>query len=269
MAQSTQTRKELPAAESSQPNRGGINGDKQKFLYRSNSSRLYKRPKAKIKLDHDLDKIYFISSNKDDEFYDSIDVIDERRSSNFKKTGGVGGFCRSSTVIYSEYCSGSSILATPDAGCSDVESKIINPKDVKFTTDGDGINVKCIKRGDNEINTEDKTMGGGHTEVNQTESLVNQRSADNVDGIEVDVMEDVGNRIGNGNRVMVEDGRHTRRNSSSSDEDHNRDSVSTIGRLSSQTTITVRADIEDCGGSDGRNDGNGEGCDEVSSSYEL
>lgn len=82
--------------------------EKQKFLYRSNSSRTYKRPKPKVKVASEFDKIYFISSNKDDECYDSIDVIDERRSKNFKQSGG-GGFYRSSTVIYSEYCSGSTI----------------------------------------------------------------------------------------------------------------------------------------------------------------
>lgn len=82
--------------------------DKQKFLYRSNSSRTYKQPKPKVNVASEFDKIYFISSNKDDECYDSIDVIDERRSKNFKQSGA-GGFYRSSTVIYSEYCSGSTI----------------------------------------------------------------------------------------------------------------------------------------------------------------
>lgn len=72
---------------------------------------MYKRPKPRIDK-AELDKIYFISNNnnnKDDDCYDSIDVIDERRSKNFKQSGG---FCRSSTVIYSEYCSGTSAIAS-------------------------------------------------------------------------------------------------------------------------------------------------------------
>lgn len=51
----------------------------QKLMYRSNSSRTFKRPKQKVNLGYEFDQIYFISSNKDDEHYDSIDVIDERR----------------------------------------------------------------------------------------------------------------------------------------------------------------------------------------------
>ena len=78
---------------------------KQKYLYRSNSSRTYRKSyKSKLNLENEFDNIYFISSNKNDDFYDSIDVIDERRMKNFKKTDS-GGFFRSSSSIYSEYCS--------------------------------------------------------------------------------------------------------------------------------------------------------------------
>lgn len=66
--------------------------DTKKFLYRSQSTKSFKKPKAKASkvLSNDLDQIYVISSNsclKSDlnEFYDSIDVIHERRSKNFSK----------------------------------------------------------------------------------------------------------------------------------------------------------------------------------------
>lgn len=53
-----------------------------KFLYRSNSTRTYQKPKAKLK----LDQIYFIGNNQtDDDNYNSIDVIDERRRKNFTR----------------------------------------------------------------------------------------------------------------------------------------------------------------------------------------
>lgn len=79
----------------------------QKFLYRSNSSRTFKRPKQKLNLGYEFDQIYFISSNKDDEHYDSIDVIDERRRKNFNKFDltEVESNDRSTSAIYSEYCS--------------------------------------------------------------------------------------------------------------------------------------------------------------------
>lgn len=99
---------------------------KQKFLYRSNSSRPYQRPRPKLLLAKEFDQIYFIGSNKEDEFYDSIDVIDERRSSNFKRSASsstTGGLCRSSTVIYSEYCSGANDAAA--AASSDAASAVV------------------------------------------------------------------------------------------------------------------------------------------------
>lgn len=61
--------------------------DTKKFLYRSQSTRSFKKPKLKPSklLSSDLDQIYVISSNscKLDDFYDSIEVISERRNKNF------------------------------------------------------------------------------------------------------------------------------------------------------------------------------------------
>lgn len=66
--------------------------DTKKFLYRSQSTKSFKAPKLKASklLSNDLDQIYVISSNSCmradlNEFYDSIDVIHERRSKNFSK----------------------------------------------------------------------------------------------------------------------------------------------------------------------------------------
>lgn len=67
--------------------------EKQKFLYRSNSTKSFKKPKVKTKtkLSNEFDQIYVISSTdncnkiKDDDLYDSIDVIHERRIKNFSK----------------------------------------------------------------------------------------------------------------------------------------------------------------------------------------
>lgn len=64
--------------------------DAKKYLYRSQSTRSFKKPKLKPSkiLSSDLDQIYVISSNtctRSDlnDFYDSIEVITERRSKNF------------------------------------------------------------------------------------------------------------------------------------------------------------------------------------------
>lgn len=88
-----------------------------KHLYRSNSSSLHKRsPKLvsptsitandKYKLSRELDRIYFISSNKDDENYDSIEVIDERRRKNLPKSEH-SRLYKSNTFICEEYYSNS------------------------------------------------------------------------------------------------------------------------------------------------------------------
>lgn len=111
---------------------------RQKFLYRSNSSRPYHRPKPKVQLTKEFDQIYFIGSNKEDEFYDSIDVIDERRISNFKRsassataTAATGGLCRSGTVIYSEYCSGAGADVTDVSPTTTTTTAEVLTKDIK------------------------------------------------------------------------------------------------------------------------------------------
>jgi hypothetical protein len=79
--------------------------DGKKFLCRSQSTRSFKKPKMKPSkiLSSDLDQIYVISSNtcaRSDlnDFYDSIEVITERRSKNFmefsKCSDENDGFCR-------------------------------------------------------------------------------------------------------------------------------------------------------------------------------
>ncbi|XP_059612938.1 uncharacterized protein LOC132259358 [Phlebotomus argentipes] len=55
---------------------------RQKFLYRSKSSKSFKRPKVKAPVT-EFHQIYFISSNPAEDGYDSIEVIDERRMKNF------------------------------------------------------------------------------------------------------------------------------------------------------------------------------------------
>lgn len=69
-----------------------VSCDSKKFLYRSQSTRSFKKSKLKSSkmLSNDLDQIYVISSNNCmrsdlNDFYDSIDVIHERRSKNFSK----------------------------------------------------------------------------------------------------------------------------------------------------------------------------------------
>lgn len=88
-----------------------------KTLFRSNSSCLHKRqstfvPTAttsssnKFKLSDELDQIFVISSNHsndfDDEKYDSIDVIDERRMKNMPKSDRARLY-KSNTFICEEY----------------------------------------------------------------------------------------------------------------------------------------------------------------------
>lgn len=54
-----------------------------KFLYRSNSSKSFKKPKTHNKFNSDFDQIYFVESG--DDGFNSIDVIDERRKKNFNR----------------------------------------------------------------------------------------------------------------------------------------------------------------------------------------
>lgn len=129
---------------------------KQKFLYRSSSSRLYNRPsRSKVQLStKEIDQIYFIGSNKEDEYYDSIDVIDERRNSNFKRSvsscgaplisatgssvpnAATASFCRSSSVIYSEYCSdiGGIDDSTERTQTTTTTAKTLGPATMQETT---------------------------------------------------------------------------------------------------------------------------------------
>ncbi|XP_058466321.1 uncharacterized protein LOC131439393 [Malaya genurostris] len=87
-----------------------------RFLYRSNSTKSFRKPKAKIrskKLSNEFDQIFVISGSstgnegkedvqeginrypnlhraRDDQYYDSIEVIHERRSKNFDKFNSLG-----------------------------------------------------------------------------------------------------------------------------------------------------------------------------------
>lgn len=72
--------------------------DTKKFLYRSQSTKILKKPKVKPTkvFSNDLDQIYVISSDSCvrtdlNDFYDSIEVIHERRSKNFSKFAESGG----------------------------------------------------------------------------------------------------------------------------------------------------------------------------------
>lgn len=88
-----------------------------KTLFRSNSSNLHKRqstfvPAAttpsrnKFKLSSELDHIFVISNNRssntDDDNYDSIEVIDERRMKNMPKSDRARLY-KSNTFICEEY----------------------------------------------------------------------------------------------------------------------------------------------------------------------
>jgi hypothetical protein len=71
---------------------GNATFDSKKFLCRSQSTKSFKKSKMKASkmLSNDLDQVYVISSNSCmrsdlNDFYDSIDVIHERRSKNFSK----------------------------------------------------------------------------------------------------------------------------------------------------------------------------------------
>lgn len=59
---------------------------------------------TKYTLSSELDQIYFISNNKDDDNYDSIEVIDERRMKNLPKSEKARLY-KSNTFICEEYYS--------------------------------------------------------------------------------------------------------------------------------------------------------------------
>lgn len=97
-----------------------------KPLYRSNSSSLHKRnssfvPSAttsagnKFRLSTELDQIFVISNNNrpsdpDDDNYDSIDVIDERRMKNMPKSDRARLY-KSNTFICEEYYTNEQLAA--------------------------------------------------------------------------------------------------------------------------------------------------------------
>lgn len=100
-----------------------------KILFRSNSSSLHKRqstfvPAAttsasnKFKLSSELDQIFVISSNRpsntDDDDYDSIDVIDERRMKNMPKSDRARLY-KSNTFICEEYYTNEQLACVMDA----------------------------------------------------------------------------------------------------------------------------------------------------------
>lgn len=62
----------------------------------------------KYKLSSELDQIYFISSNREDDNYDSIEVIDERRMKNLPKSEKARLY-KSNTFICEEYYSNTPI----------------------------------------------------------------------------------------------------------------------------------------------------------------
>lgn len=102
----------------------------QKTLYRSNSSSIHKRtssfvPSAttpasnKFRLSSELDKIFVISSNNrpsdpDDDNYDSIEVIDERRMKNMPKSDRARLY-KSNTFICEEYYTNEQLAGVMDA----------------------------------------------------------------------------------------------------------------------------------------------------------
>lgn len=122
-----------------------------RYLYRSNSSSLHKRPTSmvpcasaastsKYTLSSELDQIYFISSNKDDDNYDSIEVIDERRMKNLPKSEKARLY-KSNTFICEEYYTNTSAQASAESQAKCDSEQI--------TT------TAVVERGDNDESTVD------------------------------------------------------------------------------------------------------------------
>lgn len=112
-----------------------------RYLYRSNSSSLHKRPTSlvpissaannnKYKLSSELDQIYFISSNKDDDNYDSIEVIDERRMKNLPKSEKARLY-KSNTFICEEYYTST---PAPQPASTESQAKCDNERITTTTT---------------------------------------------------------------------------------------------------------------------------------------
>jgi hypothetical protein len=81
--------------------------DSKKYLHRSQSTKVYNRKQSRTKssrmMSNDLDQIYVISSNSCmqsdlEDYYDSIDVIHERRSKNFSKFNDLESDKESETI---------------------------------------------------------------------------------------------------------------------------------------------------------------------------
>lgn len=82
--------------------------ESKKYLQRSQSTKVYNkkssRPKSSRVMSNDLDQIYVISSNTCmqsdlEDYYDSIDVIHERRSKNFSKFNDLESDKESETMM--------------------------------------------------------------------------------------------------------------------------------------------------------------------------
>lgn len=112
-----------------------------KTLFRSNSSSIHKRPSTfvpaattsannKFKLSSELDQIFVISSNRsintDDDNYDSIDVIDERRMKNMPKSDRARLY-KSNTFICEEYYTNEQLACVIDV--IDADTKEIIPEE--------------------------------------------------------------------------------------------------------------------------------------------
>lgn len=125
--------------------------------------------------------------------------------------------------------------------------------DTTTTTAPQGITKECVTN-DKSINAKQQNVKAGddviciENEANQTESV--KLSHESVAGVDDGIEE---------NNVLVDgdDKVLSRRHSNSSEE--NGDGHPSLRRMTPQTTITVRADIEDCG-NDGRHaDGEDDG----------
>lgn len=190
----------------------------QKFLYRSNSSRTFKRPRPKLNLGYDFDQIYFISSNKDDEHYDSINVIDERRKKNFNKfdTAGLVATGEENTAaIYSEYCPAEQ--KADNTMCSTVmHNETRRSATIEHSTSMETIEHRCSNVVDG---TDDDGAKNNDSDPHMATTECKEATATSDECCKVEIDE------------------HNITDDNSAKKQSNLE----------QTTIIVRADIEDCG----------------------
>lgn len=190
----------------------------QKFLYRSNSSRTFKRPRPKFNLGYDFDQIYFISSNKDDEHYDSINVIDERRRKNFNKFDGAGLVPtgeENTAAIYSEYCP--SEQKADNTMCSTVvQNETLKSATIEHSISVETMEHKCS----NVVDTTDDGAKNNDSDPNTatTSTTECKEATAGSDECKVEIDEHITNDNAGKKQSNLE-----------------------------QTTIVVQADIEDCG----------------------